>query len=297
MHILERLEKAGAAKPPKWLVANTCYLTLMGSHAYGCNTDESDLDVYGFAVPPKELVFPHLAGEVPGFGRQVKRFDQYQEGHLADEASGREVDLSVYGIVRYFHLVMEGNPNMVDSLFTHRTCVLHSTRMAEMVRDRRRLFLSKKCWHTFRGYSFAQLQKMSSKTPEAGSKRAASVEKFGYDVKFAVHLVRLVGEVAQILADGDIDLMRDREMLKDIRRGNWTERQVRDWFAAREPVLERLYHESAAVPHAPDEDAIKTLLLECLEEHYGTLQHCVVTEHRAVQALRDVRAALDRAGV
>jgi predicted nucleotidyltransferase len=292
-HILERLAQAGVAHPPKWLIPNTVYLTLMGSHAYGCQTDESDLDVYGFAVPLKEDVFPHLAGHIQGFGRQIKRFDQYQESHLADE-TGREVDITIYGIVRWFQLVMEANPNMVDSLFTHRTCVLHSTAIAEMVRGRRKLFLSKKLWHTCRGYSYAQLQKMSSKTPQPGSKRAASVEQHGYDVKYAVHLVRLILQLEQALQEGDIDLMRDREMLKDIRRGNWTEKQVRDWFSAREPLLEKLYHESTAVPYAPDEDAIKTLLLECLEHHYGSLQNCVVSEHKAVQALREIRAVTER---
>lgn len=38
--------------------------------------------------------------------------------------------------------------------------------------------------------------------------------------------------------------------------------------------------------HHPEGDAY---------EH--TLQHCVVSEHKAVQALREVRAVLDRAGV
>lgn len=292
-HILERLVQSGVAHPPKWLIPNVQMLTLMGSHAYGCNTDESDLDVYGFAIPEKHQVFPHLAGEVPGFGRQLKRFEQYQESHLADE-TGREVDITVYGIVKYFQLVMEGNPNMVDSLFTHRTCVLHTTAVGEMVRERRKHFLSKKCWFTFRGYSYAQLNKMSTKTPQPGSKRAASIEKHGWDVKYGLHLVRLLTEVEQILREGDIDLMRDREMLKDIRRGNWTEKQVRDWFSAREPLLEKLYHESTAVPYAPDEDAIKTLLLECLEHHYGSLQNCVVSEHKAVQALREIKALAER---
>lgn len=300
MHLLARLESIGAAKPPKWLVSNTMYLTWMGSHAYGCANDESDYDVYGFCIPTKEMIFPHLAGEIPGFGRQAKRFEQYQEVHLKDPdanaGKGREYDLSVYSIVRYFQLVIEGNPNMVDSLFTPSNCVHHSTAISEMVRENRKLFLSKKCWHTFRGYAFSQLHKMSTKDPQAGSKRLLLREKYGYDVKFGSHLVRLIQEVEQILSEGDIDLQRDREMLKDIRRGNWTEQQVRDWFAKREPELEKLYLESKAVPHGPDEGAIKQLLLNCLEHHYGSLEKAVVIEGRLEQALKDIRASLDKIG-
>jgi predicted nucleotidyltransferase len=301
MHLIKRLETIGAAKPPKWLADNTLYLTQMGSHAYGCSTEDSDVDVYGFCVPPKDLVFPHLAGEVPGFGRQPKRFDQFQSEHLRDPdaraGKGEEYDVAVYSIVRYFQLVMEGNPNMVDSLFTPVNCIIHSTAVSELVRERRGVFLSKKCWHTFKGYSFSQLHKMSSKTPDPTGKRIKLREQFGYDVKFGMHLVRLLGEVEQILATGDIDLQRDKEMLKDIRRGNWTEQQVRDYFMDQQPRLENLYHTSKAVPHEPDEPAIKALLLECLEHHYGSLSQAVVVEGKAEQAVREIKAVIERLGV
>jgi hypothetical protein len=301
MHLIARLESVGAAHPPKWLSSNVMYLTLMGSHAYGCATDESDFDIYGFCVPPKDVVFPHLAGAIHGFGRQVQEFRQFQGEHLKDPdaagGKGREYDVSVYSIVRYFQLVMEGNPNMLDSLFTPRNCVLHSTSISEMVRERRKLFLSKKCWHTFRGYAFAQLGKMGSKSPKPDGKRAAIREKYGWDVKFGSHLVRLIQEVEQILSLGDIDLQRDRKMLTDIRNGNWTEQQVRDWFTDREKLLERLYHESNAVPHEPDEAAIKSLLLECLEHHYGSLEKTIVTEGKSDQAVREIKAIIERLGV
>jgi len=77
--ILTSLNKQNLIHPPKWLPDNTAYLTIMGSQAYGVSIDDSDLDVYGFCIPPKDLVFPHLAGEIPGFGRQIQRFDQWQE--------------------------------------------------------------------------------------------------------------------------------------------------------------------------------------------------------------------------
>ena len=77
--ILDNLYKQKLIHPPKWLLSNCAYLTVMGSQAYGVSSDDSDLDVYGFCVPPKDLVFPHLAGEIPGFGQQIQRFDQWQE--------------------------------------------------------------------------------------------------------------------------------------------------------------------------------------------------------------------------
>jgi len=86
--VLQRLDKKNLIHPPKWLIDNTHYLTLMGSLAYGCQTDSSDNDVYGFCIPPKEDIFPHLKGEIFGFGKQKQRFEQYQEhGIVEDKAT------------------------------------------------------------------------------------------------------------------------------------------------------------------------------------------------------------------
>lgn len=354
--LLEDLRKKKLIHPPDYLPDNTHYLTIMGSVAYGVSSDTSDMDVYGFAIPPKAVIFPHLSGEIPGFGRQTKRFDQWQQHHIKDESAmggkGREYDFSVYNIVRYFQLTMENNPNMVDSLFTPVNCVLHSTKIAQTVRDRRRTFLHKGAWHTYRGYAYSQLHKMDVK-PEAEeyqgiwaferdheipqkttydevkaefdardknsygdgplgkltleelklydgmwqagmqkTGRFQGVKVYGADWKFGYHIVRLIMEAEQILVEGDIDLQRHREMLKDIRRGNWTVPQMREWFTKREGELNEVYKNSS-LRHSPDEGAIKELLLNCLEEHYGSLDQCVVREDEALEALRQIKAVID----
>src|SRR4051812_3142397 len=101
MNPIQRLAAAGVGRPPAWLPNNVAYLTLIGSVAYGVADDASDRDVCGFAFPPKDDVFPHLAGEIPGFGRQHARFEQWQEHHLADPDGRTSWDFAVYSIVRY----------------------------------------------------------------------------------------------------------------------------------------------------------------------------------------------------
>src|SRR3954462_5460788 len=78
MSTLQRLTDRGLVKPPRWLPGNVQYETIMGSVAYGVSSDTSDLDVYDWAIPPKEEIFPHLRGEIPGFGRPAKRFEVFQ---------------------------------------------------------------------------------------------------------------------------------------------------------------------------------------------------------------------------
>lgn len=120
--ILHELEKMGLTHPPAWLSTNTHYLTIMGSVAYGVSSDSSDMDIYGFCTPKKEMVFPHLAGEIRGFSKQTEPFDQWQKPHIEDRSAlggkGRTYDFTVFGIVRYFQLLMENNPNLIDSIYT-----------------------------------------------------------------------------------------------------------------------------------------------------------------------------------
>lgn len=185
MSTIADLAKRKLLQPPRWLPGAMIYETIMGSMAYGVSSDSSDMDIYGFCIPPKDDVFPHLKGEIPGFGRQIQRFEHFQQHHVMDRdalgGKGREYDFSIYSIVKYFQLAMENNPNMIDSLFTPRSCVLHSTPIAERVREKRRIFLHKGAWHKFKGYSYAQLHKMEIKTPQEGSKRAEDIRKHGFD--------------------------------------------------------------------------------------------------------------------
>jgi len=94
------------------------------------------MDVYGWAIPPRADVFPHLRGEITGFGQQHRRLEQFQEHYVCDDdafvGKGRLYDLTIFGIVKFFQLAMDNNPNIIDSLFTLATCVQTSQRPAPL---------------------------------------------------------------------------------------------------------------------------------------------------------------------
>ena len=46
--------------PPVFVWENIQYETIMGSEAYGVSSGDSDIDIYGWCIPPKDMVFPHL---------------------------------------------------------------------------------------------------------------------------------------------------------------------------------------------------------------------------------------------
>jgi uncharacterized protein len=290
---VQLMKQKGLISPPKWLPQNIHYEVITGSVSYAVSSDTSDMDVVGFCIPPKDDVFPHLRGEIMGFGQQQKRFDVWQEHHIMDKETSQEYDFSIYSIVKFFHLAMENNPNMLDIIHVPQRCVLFSSPVAQMVRDSRQMFLHKGSYHKMRGYAYAQLHKIGTKANSANPKRQADIETHGFDTKFAYHVVRLLLQAEQILLEHTLDIERNAEILKAIRRGDWTEEKLRSWFDEKEKRLEELYVKSD-LRHSPDEDSIKNLLMTCLEHHYGSLDNAVKREVPVEKMIAELKAVIEK---
>jgi predicted nucleotidyltransferase len=271
------LVKKQLIHPPSYVADNVQYEVITGSAAYGCSKDSSDEDIVGFCIPEKNIIFPHLDGQIEGFGRQKEKFNQFQQHHIKDEGAEKNYDITIYNIVRYFSLCMDNNPNMVDTLYVPQNCVVHCSQIGKMVRDNRDLFLHKGSYHKFCGYSFAQKSKMTN--PKENSNRKEDIEKYGYDTKNAYHLVRLIYEAEMILEEGTLDLQRHNEHYKAIRRGELKLEEIEKFYSDKENSLRKLY-ETSKLRHSPDEAKIKDLLLNCLEHHYGNLSAVVVRQDK-----------------
>ena len=224
-NIVENLMKKGVTHAPGFMSNNIHYLTLMGSIAYGVAEELSDMDIYGFCIPPKHIVFPHTAGIIRGFGDQGENFEQYQQHHIKDpDGKDRIYDVSIYNIVKYFDLCMGCNPNMIDSLFTPGRCVLYITQLGQVVRENRKLFLSKKAWHTFKGYSFSQMHKVETKEHEGLDELIEFEKEHGISntvefnrLKFEINKRKLfdVGEVEAVgYLDNGLDHVKDEDLKK-----------------------------------------------------------------------------------
>jgi predicted nucleotidyltransferase len=283
---VKMLTENGLLTPPFPFVAETVYEVIMGSKAYGVSNDDSDVDVYAMCVPDKTVIFPHLAGFISGFGHKPPEFDVYQKHHML--TYGAEYDVCVYSIIKYFALCADNNPNMIDSLFVPDRCVIHSTDAGKHMRANRRMFLSKRAYDKLRGYAFAELKKLESYNPEEGGRRKETVEKYGYDVKSAYHIVRLLLEAAMVLVEGDLDLEANREQLKSVRRGDMTLEELRNWFYDKEKNLSTL-HANSALQATVDFDVLTVLLKECLEMHFGTLEDAHFENAQALAKLAKIR--------
>jgi len=289
--LLGDLEKRGLIQPPPFLADNTMYLTITGSHAYGVADTSvkksriADYDHVGICIPPKEYVLPNHRGSIPGFGEPVKPFTGWEVSHIIDESARKEYDFKVYSIVHFFEMLRQNNPNIIEALYTPVWCVVHCSNVGKMIRDNRKMFLSKLAWKKFRNYAWGQFHKMNTKKPEG--KRKEIVDEKGYDVKFAYNILRLMSDVEQILLEGDIDLQKDNEVMKSVRRGDWKIEEIRNWMIEKDKVLESAYP-SCKLPEKPSEDKMLDLLVQCLEEHYGTISNYLSVADWSVKALREI---------
>ena len=120
-------------------------MTRSGSHCYGLNTPQSDLDVRGIAIPPKEYFLGYL-----------KHFEQ------ADKFQDSELDACIFDLRKFIELASACNPNVIELLWTDPSDHLFVTPLREKLLAGRDLFLSKKARFTFMGYAIAQLKRIKT---------------------------------------------------------------------------------------------------------------------------------------
>lgn len=119
------------------------------------------------------------------------------------------------------------------------------------------------------------------------STRTEMLKAHGYDTKFSYHLLRLLDKAQQLLETGEMDIQRAREAMKSIRRGEWKIEDLLKWAQEKEKELDIAFT-NCKLPAKADEEALKKLLVSCLETHYGSLSDVFQQPDWATQALRNV---------
>jgi predicted nucleotidyltransferase len=98
-------------------------------------------------------------------------------------------------------------------------------------------------------------------------KRAALEEKYGYDCKHAMHLVRLMRMGIEILETSNLSVFRpDREELLRIRSGLWTFDQVVDYANESEQKMNSLYN-TTKLPHSSNKVFLDCLCQKAVERY------------------------------
>lgn len=126
----------------KNLSSNVIILTLGGSHAYGMDKEGSDLDVRGIALNPKEEILL---------------------GTDFEQVVNVEMDTTIYSFNKMIQLLTSSNPNAIEILGCKPEHYFLLSTIGKELLDKRKMFLSKICIHTFGGYAGSQLRRLENK--------------------------------------------------------------------------------------------------------------------------------------
>lgn len=110
----------------------------MGSHAYGTNIPESDIDIRGIFVQPLDDILKY------GYHDQV-----------SDEKN----DIIYYELKRFLELLEKNNPNILELLAAPEDCILIQDPLYDLIKSQTSKFITKRCRWTFAGYAIEQIQK------------------------------------------------------------------------------------------------------------------------------------------
>jgi predicted nucleotidyltransferase len=171
----------------------------------------SDTDIYGVFIEP------------PSYVLGVQKFEHFitSDNETANDPS--DVDITLYGLRNWAHLVMKGNPNVIYFLYAKNQAL--STRLWDFyIRSMREELLTKKLIKQYLGFADAQRMRL---TGERGlgrhGQRPDLVEKYGYDTKFAMHYIRLLVECEELLETRTISFPNPKkQLLLDIRQGKYS---------------------------------------------------------------------------
>lgn len=136
--------------------------TISGSHLYGLNHKDSDVDIRGIFMLPEDMFY--------GL--------DYME-QVADDTN----DTIFYELKRFVQLAAKNNPNILEILAADGDNVLHKN--VTMLFLKQELFLSKLCKETFCGYAINQIKKSHSlgkKMLNPQPKKRKSILEFCYAV-------------------------------------------------------------------------------------------------------------------
>lgn len=205
------------------------YRCIIGSRAYGLDTENSDTDRRGIYLPPAELHWS-LYG-VP---------EQLETGENA-----------YWELQKFIKLALKANPNILECLYT--PLVEYATPIAEELLEQRQIFMSKLLYQTYNGYVISQFKKMRKHLENHGAIRW----------KHAMHLIRLLMSGISALETNTImvEVGENRDKLLAIRNEEFSFEQIDKWRLDLHKQFEAVY-ETTTLPERPDYEAANAFLIK-----------------------------------
>jgi predicted nucleotidyltransferase len=240
--------------------------TVVGSGVHGiaiAGTDDHD----------EMGVFVELAARVIGVLPAVNHYIHRTQPEGARSGPG-DTDLVMYSLRRYLQLALNGNPTVLLPLYAPPDAVLVERPLGTELRGLAPSLLSRRAVHRFLGYMEGQRQRLLGQDKRGLPNRPELVEKYGYDVKYASHALRLAYQGLEILRDGRLTLPMpepERERVLRVKRGDVADLDavLAEIASVQSTVEEALAAGRTPLPEEPDLDAISAWSVGAHQRHWA----------------------------
>jgi len=186
----------GSGKLPGW----TIFAKIWGSRSHNTALETSDEDFLAVYQSPTRSIL-----------------SLYPPPETMDNPDGQKPDYQAYELKKFCGLLLKGNPNIVEMLFTEK--FTYESPEWQELKGHRKDFLTQTCVRQYLGYAEGQLKKLFAHGGEGGLHTKGGK----YSEKWAYHLVRLLWDARRI-AKGEEPIVwkegEERDRLMDIRFGH-----------------------------------------------------------------------------
>ncbi|MBX7207399.1 MAG: nucleotidyltransferase domain-containing protein [Verrucomicrobiaceae bacterium] len=206
------------------------YRCVVGSRAYGLETDASDTDLRGIYLAPPDL--------------------QWSLFGAPEQFEDNATQSCYWELQKFIVMALRANPNILECLYS--PLMEKVTPVAEELLGMREHFLSQMIFQTFNGYALSQFKKIEQDLRNHGRVKW----------KHAMHLLRLLITGAATLRERHVPVRveQHRDELLAVKHGERTWDQVNTWRLALHGEFERALTETK-LPERPDYERANDILV------------------------------------
>lgn len=184
-----------------------------------------------------------------------------------------DVDLVLYSLRKYLRLAIKGNPTVVLPLFAPTDSLVVVTALGEELRSLRSSLLSRQAVERFLGYMHAQHERMLGQSKRNVPNRPELIARFGWDVKYGSHALRLAYQGFEIASTGTLSIPlqdRERERVLAVKRGEIPRDEVSAEIGRLEADVRALLDDGRTpLPEAADLDRITAWAVGAQRRHWN----------------------------
>lgn len=257
------------ALQPHTILRATVGSTVHGLHLEGAD----DRDEMAVAVEPPEFLIGLARAKFDLDGQYQQGFEHHVERTQPEgvKSGPGDLDRTTYSLRKWMKLACQGNPTTLALLFVpHDDCDVVTASGVEL-RGLAEAIVSKQAGPRYAGYLRAQKERLLGERGQKRTKRPELEEAYGYDTKYAMHVLRLAMQGCELMRTGYITLPMppgERELCRAVREGAIEKDRALALIAKWEG---KLYSDivSSRLPDHPQWGRINSWLVRTYRETWG----------------------------